>query len=44
MASRVSIELRRVFVEGYMWDLAFDLTGLRAPLDSSYTVVRSRAG
>jgi hypothetical protein len=26
-----------------MWDPAFDLTGLRAPLDSSYTVARSRA-
>lgn len=39
MAPRVSIELCRVFVG----DPAFDLSGLRTPLDSSYTVVRSRA-
>ena len=43
MASRVSIELCRAFIEGYKGIPAFDLTGLRAPLDSSYTVARSRA-
>jgi hypothetical protein len=43
MTSRVSIELCRGVRRGLQGDPAFDLSGLRTPLDSSYTVARSGA-